>query len=83
MLRLCRALFGFRPPGMVVSEISDFFCGLFASYFPNFYVVSDSSLQKGAIGDFFLILGAKAGVLPKFRGEIPKLLISGDRLIQK
>ena len=68
---------------MAVGEISDFFCGLFARYFPDFYVVSDSTLQKGAIGDFFLILGAKAGVLPKFRGEIPKLLISGDWLVQK
>ena len=83
MLRLCRALFGFRPPGMAISEISDFFCRLFAHYFPDFYVVSDNTLQKGVIGNSFLILGTKAGVLPKFQGEIPKLLISGDRLVQK
>ena len=83
MLGLCHALFGFRPPGITVSEISDFFCELFARYFLDFYVLSDSTLQNEAIGDFILILGTKIGVLPKFRSEILKLLISGDRLIQK
>ena len=38
-------------------------------------MVSDSTLQKEAIDDFSSILGAKAGVMSKFRGEIPKLLI--------
>ena len=68
---------------MAISEISDFFCGLFARYFPDIYVLSDSTLQNEAIGDFILILGIKIGVLPKFQGEIPKLLILGDRLVQK
>ena len=46
-------------------------------------MLSDSTLQNKVIGHFFLILGAKPGVLPNFQGEIPKLLILGDRLVQK
>ena len=43
----------------------------------------DSTLHKEAIGEFFMILGAKTGVLPKFRVKILKLLFSWDQLIEK
>ena len=66
MLRLCHPLFGFQPPGLEVSEILDIFCGLFACYFPDFYIWLDSTLQNEVIGHFFVILDAKTGVLPNF-----------------
>ena len=43
----------------------------------------DSTLHKEVIGEFFMILGAKTGVLPKFRVKILKLPFSQDRLVGK
>ena len=43
----------------------------------------DSTLHKEVIGEFFMILGAKTGVLPKFQVKILKLPFSRDRLIGK
>ena len=42
----------------------------------------DSTLHK-AIGKFFMTLGAKTGVLPKFQVKILKLPFSQDWLIGK
>lgn len=43
----------------------------------------NSTLDKEAIGEFFMILGAKTGVLPKFWVKILKLLIFRDWLVEK
>ena len=43
----------------------------------------DSTLHKEAIGEFFMILGARTGVLPKFQVKILKLLFSQDWLVGK
>ena len=79
----CAALLGLCPPGMVTCKILDFFSGLSACNILYLCIWMDSTLHKEAIGEFFVILGAKTGVLPNFWVKILNLPISGDRLVEK